>query len=331
MICKYCGERIPDDAKFCANCGNIVENEDIKIPSGYCTNCGAPVYGDNTVCGKCGQRLDVSDNAYDAEQPQYAESSETIYDNIKTKSNHSDTTLIVVLVIIIVALIGGIITFFVFRNNFIQPKDNNSQNALVEEETKNTQTPESYATIKPEETPEPTLPPEPTSPPAPTVPPVTKAPSTAANTPANAQANTAANAPVENPSYLWFASSDYNFGCDYPSHFVAFYEPQNEILSSLKSPDGSAVMRICGAMNTHGQTSQQVMDIFLSHYNGKITYQVCQDDYMAISVLDSSKFHYAYYSLRDGKIRGFEYHYDSKYENIYSKYIDHVYDSISWY
>ncbi len=171
MICKYCGERIPDDAKFCANCGNIVENEDIQMPSGYCPNCGSPVYGDNTVCGKCGQRLDAYDNAYDTEQPQYVEQSEAIYSDATEKKNGSNTTLIVVLIIVIVALIGGIIAFFVFKDNFIQPKDNNSQNALVEEQKKNDKTSNSEKTPKPINTPTPAKTPEPTSPPAPTVPP----------------------------------------------------------------------------------------------------------------------------------------------------------------
>ncbi|MBR0085626.1 MAG: zinc ribbon domain-containing protein [Lachnospiraceae bacterium] len=52
MICAKCGEEIPDNSKFCLNCGAKV----MKAPK-YCPNCGTELPGKSKFCLNCGIRV----------------------------------------------------------------------------------------------------------------------------------------------------------------------------------------------------------------------------------------------------------------------------------
>ena len=131
MICKHCGTQLPDDAMFCAECGQAVENVNVRRVAGYCPTCGSQVYEDNNMCENCGQILNVGNNGYIAPPPppppQYT--APQAYNT--PKGSDSQTTLIVVLIVVIVALLGGIVSFLIFRDNFLPRKDDNPHTESV--------------------------------------------------------------------------------------------------------------------------------------------------------------------------------------------------------
>jgi predicted nucleic acid-binding Zn ribbon protein len=47
--CIHCGAQIPEDSKFCSNCG--------KTPYPVCPKCGAKISGDPRFCNSCGSDL----------------------------------------------------------------------------------------------------------------------------------------------------------------------------------------------------------------------------------------------------------------------------------
>ena len=67
MNCTHCGEKIPDEAKFCQNCGKMVVNQEtdlaisdsetVKLIPAKCTNCGGNLTVDpakkSAVCPYC--------------------------------------------------------------------------------------------------------------------------------------------------------------------------------------------------------------------------------------------------------------------------------------
>ncbi len=53
MDCKVCGNKLPDGAKFCGNCGTKVEVETHKV----CAACGAKNEIGSVFCSSCGARM----------------------------------------------------------------------------------------------------------------------------------------------------------------------------------------------------------------------------------------------------------------------------------
>lgn len=52
-VCSNCKQALAPDAKFCANCGQKVEENTGK----FCTNCGTKNNGDAKFCANCGTKL----------------------------------------------------------------------------------------------------------------------------------------------------------------------------------------------------------------------------------------------------------------------------------
>ncbi len=61
MVCKKCGNQMPDSTKFCSKCGCIA-NESPKIT--FCPDCGAQTDPSNGVCPRCGrsERVAIHDD-----------------------------------------------------------------------------------------------------------------------------------------------------------------------------------------------------------------------------------------------------------------------------
>ena len=53
MKCTYCHAALPDDAKFCAECGHSVDAAPAKV---FCPNCGAALAPDECFCSNCGTK-----------------------------------------------------------------------------------------------------------------------------------------------------------------------------------------------------------------------------------------------------------------------------------
>ncbi len=59
MDCKVCGNKLPDGAKFCGNCGTKVEVETHKV----CAACGAKNEIGSVFCSSCGTRMVAAEPA----------------------------------------------------------------------------------------------------------------------------------------------------------------------------------------------------------------------------------------------------------------------------
>jgi len=53
MICKNCGQTVPDGAKFCGSCGTRVQEE---RKGGFCSICGAKLEPGAQFCASCGTK-----------------------------------------------------------------------------------------------------------------------------------------------------------------------------------------------------------------------------------------------------------------------------------
>lgn len=132
----------------------------------------------------------------------------------------------------------------------------------------------------------------------------------------------------QTPSYSTYYDSDFGFKIDYPAHFES-QRVQDDITRRIYAlEDGSAILKINAGYNLGNITSQQLSNKLISTYGGNVTYNPVKDTWFALSVNDSDEYHYAYYKLDEGEIRGFEFHFNGA-ENLdkYSKYIDHIYAS----
>lgn len=55
MLCKNCGKIVPDDSKFCVDCGARIESPEVNTEDEfcYCTNCGNKIRKSDYMCNKC--------------------------------------------------------------------------------------------------------------------------------------------------------------------------------------------------------------------------------------------------------------------------------------
>lgn len=68
MKCTSCGVEVPDDAKFCSNCGSSFEymkqdSEEVKVEvinTVYCRNCGVRLSEGEVSCTNCGTSIKTS-------------------------------------------------------------------------------------------------------------------------------------------------------------------------------------------------------------------------------------------------------------------------------
>lgn len=130
------------------------------------------------------------------------------------------------------------------------------------------------------------------------------------------------------PSYNTYHDDEFGFKIDYPAHFEIKTTQSNINRRTYSSNDGSAILKINAGNNEGNITSRNLSEKLISNYGGNVTYNPVKDTWFALSVNDNDDYHYAYYKLDNGEIRGFEFHFTGE-ENLdtYSKYIDHIYAS----
>ncbi len=62
MYCENCGALIPEDSKFCPECGNVIQPAP-EPASPHCPNCGAEIEPDSYFCENCGHKLSGQQSA----------------------------------------------------------------------------------------------------------------------------------------------------------------------------------------------------------------------------------------------------------------------------
>ena len=87
-------------------------------------------------------------------------------------------------------------------------------------------------------------------------------------------------------------------------------------------------MCVSAAYNAGNITAANMQNEFILTYGGEVTYSPVKDNWFAISINDDTYYHYAFYKLDGGIIKGFEFHFSGgENSDIYSNYIDHIYQS----
>lgn len=267
-------------------------------PAKICKTCGKIIRGDARFCENCGMfQGPVTGNT---DRPQ---------------RNPLMFVLIGVGAVLAIALIIAIIT--VLSSGGRDDKNEVSPSPPPIRTQAPTLTP--IPTLTPMPTPTPTL--IPTSTPVPTTTPKpmpTQAPKSA---PAPQKPNV-----VSNPSYETYENYEYSITCPYPSHFKEYYEPSEFFLESLKDADNTANLQICGTVNDNGRSADAVIDNFIHDYQGTVVERYAADSWCKILTKDSSKYHFGYFELTNGMIRGIEFHFDAQYYDTYVPYINYIVD-----
>ena len=134
----------------------------------------------------------------------------------------------------------------------------------------------------------------------------------------------------EVPSYCSFRDYEHGYEIEYPLNFEQSYDEALEVYSMRKwtNRENTAALCVCTAEITEDVTTEELQKLFAQTYKGEITYSPLKENWFAISMNDDTYYHYAYYKINENKLRGFEFHFSGQ-ENlpIYSKYIDHIYES----
>ena len=135
---------------------------------------------------------------------------------------------------------------------------------------------------------------------------------------------------ISNPLYNTFVDSKYGITCSYPDHFVEMDNDDPFVRQAYIAPDMSATLNICGTNNKANLSVQTVQDNFKSSYPGSVDYENKGKDWCVCRTYDGAKYHYGYFKLKGGKIRGFEMHFDESDFTIYDEYINDIYESLNF-
>lgn len=146
-----------------------------------------------------------------------------------------------------------------------------------------------------------------------------------------AENETNANSVVSKPSYNTYNDTDYRFSCYYPAHFQVYLEDNDFMRYTLRAADNTATLKICATKNTSNLSVKTVSDNFKSTYPGSVDYENSGDDWCVARTYNAGIYHYAYFTLTDGMIRGFELHFDGNYLDIYDGYVNDIYNSLQFY
>ncbi len=138
----------------------------------------------------------------------------------------------------------------------------------------------------------------------------------------------------KNDGFNTYTDSKFSFSCPYPSGFSATSGVSDFVRYQLK--DGSNTIYICATVNDNGRSSQKVADNFKSSH--PYTSVISEDTgYNHCSVLLEydyelgHNYHYCYYSMSGGKIRGFEMTYSADDAQRYAYIRDYMQSNLNLY
>lgn len=138
------------------------------------------------------------------------------------------------------------------------------------------------------------------------------------------------NVAVESPQYNTYRNNTFGIEIEYPTHFSEVLEQngQNQHYKLWENADGSAILCVNVTDNVYNVTPEEIQADLIEMYDGEVTYSPVKDEWFALSINDEVFYHYAYYRVENGYIKGFEFHFAGK-DNlpIYSKYIDDIFAS----
>ena len=90
MYCRNCGNELPNETKFCPNCGTAQEDAPKKLK--YCKHCGEQIDIECVVCPKCGKQVEE----LKAETPQVVinNSNSNTSSNVNTNVNRNTVNVV---------------------------------------------------------------------------------------------------------------------------------------------------------------------------------------------------------------------------------------------
>lgn len=135
---------------------------------------------------------------------------------------------------------------------------------------------------------------------------------------------------VNYPGYNTYTDSAYDFSCIYPEHFIKTSNSDPFVRRSYKAADNTASLNICGTDNKSNLSAKTVQDNFKSSYPGTIDYENRGDDWCVCRTYKGGVYHYGYFKIKDGMIRGFEMHFDGEYYTVYDGYVNDIYNSLEF-
>lgn len=133
---------------------------------------------------------------------------------------------------------------------------------------------------------------------------------------------------ISHPTYNTYTDSAYKFTCTYPDHFTEAHSDDPFVKVSYKAPDDTATLNICGTDNNSNLSTETVQYNFKLSYPGTIDYEKRGDDWCVCRTYKDGIYHYGYFKIKDGMIRGFELHFDGDYYTIYDGYVNDIYSSL---
>ncbi len=215
---------------------------------------------------------------------------------IKVKGNGTKIIIILVVVLILMLLIVAGLLAVLFGD------DSGSSSGTVANNVQSTIAPTKKPTEKPIE--------------APTINPVV-----------STETNSSSVVHERNPQYATYRNSKFDFSCKYPLNFHVVSSGEN--VYEMENADGSARLSISVGYN-YGETVSESKYYFDTGHNGAIEYSSSGDTFYAERINYNGTCYYRYYKSVGAVSYYFDLIYPSNYQDIYDKYVNDIYQSITY-
>lgn len=140
--------------------------------------------------------------------------------------------------------------------------------------------------------------------------------------------------PIENPAYTNLSYENGLLTYDAPDHFrnasqnLVMAVPKGNVICCTEAPDRSANMTI-SIEKVNSNPIQPEYQQYLNEIGGNVTYKASKETFYAASILKNGLHYYRYCKYKNGYVLRFHFECDETYLDIYSKYIDHIYNSFN--